>query len=391
MARKPKAPTPTEVQLEAPPPPVAPPPCRFSQVLGQSVATRTLEEACRSGHIHHCWIFHGPSGVGKFRAALAFASIILDPTSAQGLTGDFGPDPDSPTQQLLAAGVHPDLHIVTKELARFSDEKKVRDSKLITIAKDVIEQHVIEPAKLAPNIRTSAVAAKVFIIDEAELLDRSPTNAPVQNSLLKTLEEPPERTVIILVTSNESMLLPTIRSRAQRVGFARLREPDMRRWLRTLAEPPDPEATEWLLAFADGAPGVFTAALEAEIHEWWKQLAPMLARIRAGHFVLEAGPAMAALVEEYAQAWVARFPQASKESANHVGADWIYAILGHWLHGELARAASSEDQSLRILAAVDGIRLAESQTASNVSAAFVMEALAARLASCFAGEREFVA
>lgn len=389
MARKPKAPT--EVQLEAPPPPVAPPPCRFSQVLGQSVATRTLEEACRSNHIHHCWIFHGPTGVGKFRAALAFASIILDPTSAQGLTGEFGPDPNSPTQQLLAAGVHPDLHIVTKELARFSEEKKVRDSKLITIAKDVIEQHVIEPAKLAPNIRTNAAAAKVFIIDEAELLDRSPTNAPVQNSLLKTLEEPPERTVIILVTSNEAMLLPTIRSRAQRVGFARLREPDMRRWLRTLEEPPDPEATEWLLAFADGSPGVFTSAREATVHEWWKQLSPMLARIRSGHFVLEAGPAMSALIDKYAEDWVDTYPQASKESANHAGAEWMYCLLGHWLHNELARVVSSEEQSLRILAAVDAIRLAESHTASNVSAAFAMEALAARLASCFAGEREFVA
>jgi hypothetical protein len=69
----------------------------------------------------------------------------------------------------------------------------------------------------------------------------------------------------------------------------------------------------------------------------------------------------------------------------------MYCLLGHWLHNELARVVSSEEQSLRILAAVDAIRLAESHTASNVSAAFAMEALAARLASCFAGEREFVA
>ncbi|MFZ4572770.1 MAG: hypothetical protein ACOYN0_00140 [Phycisphaerales bacterium] len=360
-------------------------------MLGQGAARAVLERACGAGRVHHCWIFHGPAGVGKFKAALAFAAVLLDPTSRALPAGGFEPEPESPTQRLLRAGVHPDLHVVTKELARFSDDERARLNKLITIPKAVILEHVIRPAELAPSIPTDAIASKVFIIDEAELLDRSPTNAPVQNSLLKTLEEPPARTVIILVTSNESMLLPTIRSRAQRVAFGLLGEQHMRRWMATLDPAPAAEEAQWLLGFASGSPGVFSSALEAGIFAWWQRLAPMLARIRAGAFVVEAGPTMSELVEAYSSDWVERFPQASKEAANHAAADWIYSILGYWLRGELARAAGDHDQAARLLGAVECLRLAETQTASNVSSLFVMDSLAAGLAACCAGEREFVA
>jgi DNA polymerase-3 subunit delta' len=157
--------------------------------------------------------------VGKFTTALAFAAVILDPSSQPDLSGVIEPDPESASQQLLAAGTHPDLHIITKELAVVSRVDSVRDSKQRNIAKAVLEEFLLEPAARTGSMN-GALASKVFIVDEAELID-----GVGQNSLLKTLEEPAPGSVIILVTANEERLLPTIRSRCQRVGFAPLGVP----------------------------------------------------------------------------------------------------------------------------------------------------------------------
>ncbi|MEM9373943.1 MAG: hypothetical protein AAGA55_09895, partial [Planctomycetota bacterium] len=192
-------------------------PVALDAVLGQDRAVSQLAAAMASGRLHHAWIFHGPEGVGKFTTALAWAAMLLDPTTAPGLTGAFACEPDSPTQRLLASGTHPDLHVVRKELARFSSDARVRDAKLATIPKAVVEDHLIAPASVAPVMRTGSMMGKAFIVDEAELLDRSPANAPTQNAILKTLEEPAPGTLIVLVTSSEDRLLPTIRSRCQRV------------------------------------------------------------------------------------------------------------------------------------------------------------------------------
>ncbi len=228
------------------------PPISMDRVLGQSRAIDLLERSMQSGRVHHAWIFHGPQGVGKFTAAIAWASVILDPSAAPDLGGRLAPDPQSHTQQLLKAGTHPVLHVIKKELARYHDDRQVRNAKLSTIPKSIVEEHLIVPATLAPSMKSDSIAQKVFIVDEAELLDRSATNAPVQNAILKTLEEPPEGTVIILITSSEDRLLPTIRSRCQRVSFTALDDDAMREWSNHMKLEQDPEAHHWLMEFAMG-------------------------------------------------------------------------------------------------------------------------------------------
>jgi DNA polymerase-3 subunit delta' len=194
----------------------APRPLRLAQVLGQERAIATLRAAIQSGRIHHAWIFHGPAGVGKFTTALAFAALILDPSSAPDLSGQVEVDPDSKTQQLLASGTHPDLFIITKELAAVSREASVRESKQRNIAKEVLAEFLLEPATRSRVSGDQALASKVFIVDEAELMDRHG-----QNALLKTLEEPPPGAVIILVTANEDRLLTTCGAAANRSGSLR--------------------------------------------------------------------------------------------------------------------------------------------------------------------------
>jgi DNA polymerase-3 subunit delta' len=382
VAKKPvKAPRskgPREVEIRPDTPPGGGPVPRrvtFAEVIGQERAVANLRSCIRSERIHHAWIFHGPPGVGKFTTALAFAGTILDPTTEPGLSGEPEPDPASQTQQLLEAGTHPDLHIVVKELAAVSREKSVRDSKQRTIAKDVLEEFLIEPAVKTSSAR-GGLAAKVFIIDEAELIDDRG-----QNTLLKTLEEPAPGSVIILVTSNEADLLPTIRSRANRVAFVPLADPDMQRWLKESELDMSKLSADdraWLLQFAAGSPGMAELVLETGIIRWRGDLAPMLAEVERGKFPIDLGTAMGKLADEWAAAWVERpgNENASKDAANKAAATHMFRLLAEHYRQRLRRA--HDDKSLR---AIDLIADAERQHDSNVQGLFVMENLAAQLSA----------
>ncbi|MEL7484826.1 MAG: AAA family ATPase, partial [Planctomycetota bacterium] len=246
--------------------PTHPAPKPLASVLGHDRPIHQLTAAIESERLHHAWVFHGPKGVGKLTTALAFAALVLDPTTERDLSGNLAPDPAGRVQSLLQAGTHPDLHVITKELARYSTERSVRESKLTTIPKDVVETHLLRPAALAPQLNSGALATKVFIVDEAELLDRSPTNAPVQNALLKTLEEPAPGTLIILVTSDEQRLLPTIRSRCQRVRFAPLPGDAMQHW--TKSQDLTPDQADWALRFGQGSPGLVLEAIATGQDRW---------------------------------------------------------------------------------------------------------------------------
>lgn len=374
-----------------------PVPIPLSRVLGQDRAVATLQNALESGRIHHAWIFHGPTGVGKFTTALAFAAMILDPTTARGLSGEWAADPESKVQTLIKAGMHPDLHIVTKELALFSEESRVRESKQRTIAKEVVEEHLLKPVNLAPLMRSGAKVSKVFIVDEAELLDRSLSNAPVQNSLLKTLEEPPEGTVIILVTSSEEMLLPTIRSRSQRVGFTPLPPDAMKEWAKSAAVrdgmPIAADERDWLLSFAAGAPGVFVSARDGGLFTWHALLSPMLGKLVQGKYDIAMAPTMAKLIDEYAEAWVKAHKNASKEAANHDAAEWLFRLLGEYFRGVLRSAAmggqktpEANERLDRLALAMDLIEEAQRRLHANIGAAAVFEGFVADAVGVFSGD-----
>lgn len=365
----------------------------MADVLGQPKALATLASAFASGRLHHAWIFHGPAGVGKFTTALAFAAAILDPTTRISRTDKLPTaDPASPVQRLLDTGSHPDLHVITKELARFSDEQQTRNSKQITIAKDVVDKHLIRPAALAPAVSPGGVASKVFIVDEAELLDRSPYNAPTQNSILKTLEEPSPGNVIILVTSAEDRLLPTIRSRCQRVAFGRIPPSSMNEWIRRADIQLPPESSRWLLEYADGSPGDLLKAVQTGLAAWNQSLAPLLADLDRGKFAGDLGSAMASLIEAEAVRLVKASPNVSKEASNKVAADVMFRLIAdHVRRGIRTQAAAHTPpgrSTLARLRCIDLILEAERQIDANVQAIFVCSNLAAQMGQAMAAAAE---
>jgi len=254
----------------------------------------------------------------------------------------------------------------------------VRERKLTNIPVDVVRDHVLVPAgvRASAGLR-GAAATKVFIIDEAELLQ-----SESQNAMLKTLEEPGEGTVIMLVTSREDRLLPTIRSRSQRVAFTPLSGEELRHWA-ARAEArgalTGDFTDEWVLGFADGSPGRLETAVQTGLSDWGRTLAPMLADARGGVFAPALGVTMKKLVDGWASAYVKAGADdgenRSKEAANRLAARWMFSVVGYFAR----RAMAHEESAAWGAHAVAAIGVAESLVWSNVSLAFVFEDLAVRL------------
>ena len=379
---KPKAPTEKVIALPDPSGIPTPVPISMRDVLGQDRAVETLQSALRSNRIHHAWIFSGPLGVGKCSLALSFAAALLDPTTSSGLDRFVEPEEDSRTQKLLKSGTHPDLQIVVKELARFHHDSKIRARMQTNIPVDVIEDFVIVPATKSANYATSTMSRmhRAFIIDEAELM-----NDAAQDMLLKTLEEPPPGTVLILVTSHPEKLQPTILSRCQPVRLGLLPTDAMNAWAKkNLADLAAGPERDWLLEFAEGSPGIVVAAREAGIYAWHQSLAPLLALILKGKYTPEFSPAAVQLLDTYSTTWVEQHENASKEAANRAGSKWLFRIISGILRKQL-RAAASRGQSLEpSLQAIQLVSDAESQMHSNVQAPAVLDSMGAEIAAAFA-------
>lgn len=349
----------------------------LDQIQGQTRAIETIDGAIGADRVHHAWIFHGPAGVGKHTTALAFAGVLLDPTTGPDLSGRIRPEPDSSVRVLLESGSHPDLHLISKELASFSREQKVRDSKQRSIPVEVLREFLIEPAGLSTKASNGARASKVFIVDEAHLMQSG--EGAAANAVLKVLEEPPAGVVIILVTDDEPSLLPTIRSRCRRVAFGSLDDASMRSWLRGASiEVPKARAAD-LLEFAAGAPGRLALALDAGVAGWMERLDPLLGQAGEGRYAPELAGAMHELVKAYAEAKAKESSEASKDVAIRLALDLLFSLLHTRVRRRLRDAAGDRASSRRPLRDGDAIDTAERLIASNANAGLALEHLALEL------------
>ncbi len=360
----------------------------LDRILGQPLAVSTLQSALNAGKVHHAWIFHGPRGVGKFTTAIEFAKVLLDPDATVDLAGNISTDPASSTATLIDRDAHPDLHIIRKELALDSEDRDLREKKLTNIPIDLLRERMIggmqggkfrdAAAFLTPKLGHG----KVFIIDEAELLA-----SPAQNALLKTLEEPPASTYIILVTMQQDRLLPTIRSRCHRVAFHSLDERAMTNWLtreRSRDDSPlkalSDDALNWIIDFASGSPGLAVAAAEEDLASWRQTLIPMLRELDQGKFPAELGETLGRLSDDFAANRVKQLENASKDLANKEGAARVFMLLGAHLCQRLRQAVDRGEDPERWLASIDLIHEAEADLRANVNLKLVMEGLAVQLA-----------
>jgi DNA polymerase-3 subunit delta' len=206
-------------------------------------ARAALEGAWASGRMHHAWLLTGPDGVGKRAFAMAAARMALAGAPSMDV-----PDDDQAVR-LLAAGSHPDFRLLEPALTARGD----RRSTVIAVDEVRVMQSVLH---LAPSI----AQWRVVVIDPADAM-----HAPTANALLKSLEEPPPRTLFLLVSHAPGRLLPTIRSRCRRLLFRPLPPDATRALLRDALPERDEAELDRLAALADGAPGraLALAGLEA--------------------------------------------------------------------------------------------------------------------------------
>jgi DNA polymerase III subunit delta' len=209
----------------------------FKSIVGQERIRETLAAAITSGQVGQAYLFCGDAGVGKLPMALEFALALLC-TAAKAV-----PCMKCESCRKVLEYAHPDFHIAMP--VALSKEHKGSDGKLSEIGWEYLhtqcKERITDPYAIAENdgiadipvewireinhaISRGAVGAQrnVAIICGIDTMNR-----PSANAMLKTLEEPPANTVIVLTTERPHAVLPTIVSRCQILRFGSIRSDDL--------------------------------------------------------------------------------------------------------------------------------------------------------------------
>jgi DNA polymerase-3 subunit delta' len=179
---------------------------RLSAILGQDLAVGRIRTALANGSVGHAYLFAGPSGVGKTTAARALAQAL----NCERANGPDGAGSDAcqicEPCRLIDAGSHPDVTLLRPSLT----ESESVDGQVSTEIRISQVRDMVERLNLCPAMGRR----KVFVISPADTMNES-----AQNALLKSLEEPPSLSTLILCAESARSLLDTIRSRCQVLNF----------------------------------------------------------------------------------------------------------------------------------------------------------------------------
>lgn len=191
----------------------------MSTVVGHKRQQEQFIRAFKGGHMHHAYLFAGNAGVGKSHFAMELARSILCTES------DMFQPCECVSCQQVRGKLHPDLFLL--------EDKNLKIDNI---------------RELVENSGYSSYSGgwKVYIVMDAHRLQKEAANA-----FLKTLEEPSQNTLIILVTSQPEKMLATIRSRCVRMEFSRLTDDEVRSILKELH--PDEEYSDELIQAAAGS------------------------------------------------------------------------------------------------------------------------------------------
>jgi DNA polymerase-3 subunit delta' len=228
-------------------------------LIGHDACEKELLGMIHAGRLPHALLLTGLRGIGKATLAYRLARFLLSPQEEEGasLFGEALPveslhvAAEHPIFRRVAIGSHPDLLVLEAE------DIKIEQAR-----------HVGEFLSLTPG----ESKWRVVIIDSIDAMNRNAANA-----LLKTLEEPPGHTMLILVSHNPGMLLPTIRSRCRTLRLAPLNSGGFARVLGQMKPELGMEDTQTWSLLSGGAPGVAIALMEAKADVMYKDLLEMMA------------------------------------------------------------------------------------------------------------------
>ncbi|HKM21314.1 MAG TPA: DNA polymerase III subunit delta' [Lachnospiraceae bacterium] len=195
----------------------------FSEIIGQEQIKEHLQRALQLNKVSHAYLINGERGAGKEYIADVFAMAL------QCEKGETEPCMECHSCKQAMSKNQPDIIRVTHEKPNTIGVEDIRDQ----VNKDV-------------QIKPYSSKRKVYLINDCEKM-----TPQAQNALLKTLEEPPEYVVIILLTTNASLLLPTLLSRCTVLNMKPVEDKVVRRYLMEKLQVPDYQA-DICVAFARG-------------------------------------------------------------------------------------------------------------------------------------------
>jgi DNA polymerase-3 subunit delta' len=244
------------------------PPRANPDFVGHPTAEQTLLRAWQSNRLHHAWLISGPRGVGKATLAFRFARHVLA-GAERDLFAEAAPTlamaPESPIFRQVAQGSHPDLLTIE----RAYDEKRDRVRTAILVD-DVRELGTFL------HLKAAAGGWRVVVVDCADDLNLSAANA-----LLKLLEEPPEKALLLLVSHAPGRLLPTIRSRCRRLSLGPLEPDAMEALLRTSCPQLADVDRRLLIRLSEGSVGRATEIVAAGGLDLYRDIAGQLRQLPA--------------------------------------------------------------------------------------------------------------
>lgn len=222
----------------------------LKKIIGQERAVGALLGILSNGKLASSYLFCGESGIGKKTAAISFAKALnclgVSPESGH-ISEDSQIDACDMCDSCVKidAGVHPDFLLVSP------DERQIRIEEIRRVEESL-------------SFKAFEGRMKVIVIDDAESM-----NLPAANAFLKTLEEPPEGSILILVSSMPDLLPATITSRCSRINFTPLPIEACRKVLEGRVEERD---LEILTRLSMGRPGIVLSSDLLEQRRWFLRL-----------------------------------------------------------------------------------------------------------------------
>ena len=225
----------------------------FKDIIGQDLIKKHFITAIATGNVSHAYILSGEEGMGKRTLAEAFALSLM----CQDRHGGEPCGQCHACKQVLS-GNHPDVIYVTHE-------------KPASIGVDDVRRQINDTVSIKPY----SGGYKLYIVDEAQKM-----TVQAQNALLKTIEEPPAYVVILLLTSNEEIFLPTILSRCVKLSLKPLTDEQIRAYLKERLKVEGPQA-EVYTAFARGNLGKAIDLSQSEdFQRFYEELAELLKNLK---------------------------------------------------------------------------------------------------------------
>jgi DNA polymerase-3 subunit delta' len=248
--------------------PAIPHPRETTALFGHAEAQQTLLAAYRSGRVPHAWLIGGENGIGKATLAYRFARFVL-----------AHPDPKSPAVQSAASLDVPADHATARRIAgRAHSDLLVLERVINEKTGKLFTETRVEQVRESVSFFGSTAGEggwRVAIVDPIEDLNRTGINA-----LLKVLEEPPQRALLLLVTDAPGRVLPTIRSRCRALILRPLSEDEVAQAVATaLGEARVSDEIRAAAAASGGSVRRALMLLEGDALELRQQMLALLARL----------------------------------------------------------------------------------------------------------------